>query len=403
MTKQHDLLERRPTLLGLNLTRRDIFFVTALLLCTLTYSTTLYLQGALVTPEGPCFAMAETAKAIWKNGSLSSTHAGSVFEAARDLSRSTKSDVWQDVFGMDVRGNLIPKHSVISSLIAAPLFGLFGALGFWLCQQAFFVVLSYCFYRCVGALSGASIPWTSLVAICLLSPALVSSYTFGQDLHGVAFLICGLYLSRSRSFLGGLALGCAVFIRPSHILVVVPLLFAWASPSRLKGTMKVALGALCPLVLLCLYNLNFWGDPLTTVYSRLPFWTQGEMVFQRHPLGFDMQELGRGWDAKLFGGDGLFSRYWTMLTIPCAIWMALRSSHRHFFQVCFLAAFVNTIYVFSYPMWDPGGFPHRFLHPTILLLLIPFTVFVGQGEIWLRNRSMPNLRTTGVERKAPAK
>jgi hypothetical protein len=330
--------------------------------------------------------MAETAKSIWESGSLSSTHARAVFEAAQSLSRSNNSSVWQDVFAMDARGNLVAKHCIISSLIAAPLFGMFGRFGFWLCQQIFFLALSFSLYRCVRALSGTPLPLTSLLAVCLFSPALWSSYTFGHDLHGVAFLLVGLCLSRSRPLLGGMALACAVFVRPSHILLVVPLIFAWFDPRDIQRSMRVALGAIAILTLLLLFNAFLWGDPFTTAYSRLPGWKEGILIFDSHPLGFDPTEFRRGWTDKLFGGDGLFSRYGTFITVPCAIWMSLRSTHPHFFRICLVAATINILYAFSYPMWNAAVGPNRFLHPSTFLFLIPFTVLVGRIEILARTR-----------------
>jgi hypothetical protein len=364
----------------------DIFFLTALLLCSFACSGGLYLQGWNVTPQGPSFAIAETAKSIWENGSLSSTHARAVFEAAQALSRSDMGSIWQDVFAMDVRGNLVAKHSIISSLIAAPFYGIFGKFGFWLCQQLFFLALSFSVYRCGRALSGAPHTLTSLLAICLFSPALVSSYTFGYDLHGVAFLMGGLCLSRSRPLLGGMALACAVSVRPSHILLVAPLIFAWFDPRNIPRSMRTPLGALAILILILLCNVVLWGGPLTTAYSRLPRWESGVLILDPLSLGFERSEFIRGWSDKLFGGDGLFSQYGTILTIPCAIWMSLRSTHLHFFRTCLVAATINILYVFSYPMWDPAVSPNRFLHPSTFLFLIPFTVLTGRLEMLVRTR-----------------
>lgn len=166
MTARNPISSPQPPIKRFTFDSSDIFFLTALLLCSLAYSVTLYLRGWAVTPLGPSFAIAETAKSIWESGSLSSGHAMAVFDAAQALSQSDNSSVWQDVFAMDVRGNLVAKHSIISSVIAAPLFGVFGTLGFWLCQQIFFLALSFSIYRCVRALSGTPLPWTSLLAIC---------------------------------------------------------------------------------------------------------------------------------------------------------------------------------------------------------------------------------------------
>lgn len=384
MTVRNPILSSPPPMNRCTVDSNDIFFLTALLLCSLAYSVTLYLRGWAVTPQGPSFAMVETARSIWENGSLSSGHARAVFEAAQSLSQSEKASVWQDVFAMDVRGNLVAKHSIISSVIAAPLFGVFGTLGFWLCQQIFFLALSFSVYRCARALSGTPLPWTSLLAICFFSPALWSSYTFGHDLHGVAFLLGGLCLSRSWPLLGGMALACAVFVRPSHILVVAPLIFAWFDPRDIQRSMRVALGALAILTLLLLSNAFLWGEPFTTAYSRLPGWKEGVLIFDSHPLGFDPNEFRRGWADKLFGGDGLFSRYGTIITVPCAIWMSLRSAHPHFFRTCLVAATINVLYAFSYPMWNPAVGPNRFLHASTFLFLIPFTVLVGRIEMLAR-------------------
>jgi hypothetical protein len=369
------------------LDRNDPLFIAGLILCSLTFNLSLYLGGNVVTPTGPCLAMANTTKAIWDHGTLTSQHARDVFEAAKALSQSTQSDVWQDVFAQDNQGALVPKHSVLSSLIAAPLYGIFGDFGFWVCQHFFFLVLSCSFYQCVKALSGAAVPVTSLLALCLLSPAITASYTFGHDLHGITFMMAGLYLSRARPFLGAVVLGCAVFVRPSYSIAVAPLLFAWADPKNLGSVVKGALGALCALTALCLYNLYLWGDPLTTAYSHLPSFSRGEIRLQNHPFGFDPHEFARDWQLKLFGPDGLFSRYGTFATIPCAIWMALRSSSRTFYGSCLVASTLNTAYMFSYAMWGPEVSPHRFFFPSIVLCLIPFTVLAGQLETWLRKRS----------------
>ena len=371
----------------LSLERRDRWFLAILLLCSFTFSLTLYLRGTAITPGGPALATAETAKAIWESGSLSSHYARAVFEDASTLSRTTHSDVWQDVFAIDVRGNLIAKHSVISSLIAAPLFGMFGTIGFWLCQQVFFVTLSVSFYRCVRALSGVSLPWTSLLAICFFSPALWSSYTFNYDLHGVTFLLLGLSLSRTRPFLGSFAMACSVFVRPSYILLIPPLLFAWHKPGVHKRFMRMGFGAMAPIFLFLLYNTYFWGDPLVTTYSRLPRWMDGVMYLDDLSLGFDLVEFRSRWALKLWGSDGLFSQYGVILTLPCAVWMAVSSNHTRFFRACLVSAILNILFAFSYGMWEPGVSPNRFLHPSIFLFLIPFTVLIGHLERGFKTQS----------------
>lgn len=399
MSHRHTTTQPQLASRGDSLNHYDRFFLTALLLCSLTFSLTLYLSGDLVTPPGPSVAIASTTRAIWDNGSLTSRHAQAVFEAAQALSQSMQSEVWQDVFARDARGNLVPKHSVISSLIAAPFYGLFGETGFWVCQQFFLLVLSYCFYRCVTALAGAPVPLTSLFALCLLFPAFTTSYTFSYELHGIAFIVAGLLVSRTHPFLGGLVLGCSVFVRPSHILVIVPLLFAWRDPRHLGGVIKGGLGALCAFSALCLYNFILWGDPFTTAYSHLPLFHRGDLTIQKHPVGLDLHEFTRDWNGKLFGPEGLFSRWGTVVTIPCAIWMTLRSSRRMFFGSCLIAAALNTAFFLSYSMWDPKGFPHRFFLPSIILCLIPFTVYVGQMETWLRRRSVTPPHVEGALRR----
>lgn len=385
MTNQLELETPPPFRRRLTLDRNDIFFLSCALLCSLTYSAALYLRGFDVTPKGPSFAMAETAKTIWESHSLTSGQMRAVFEAAESLSRTTHSDVWQDVFAMDARGNLVPKHSIISSAIAAPFFGIFGTSGFWLCQQVFFLVFAFALYRCVSALSNTPLPWTSLVAICFFSPALVSSYTFGHDLHGLTFLVAGLYLARSRPIVGGVVLACAIMVRPSHSIVVAPLIFAWFDSRNVAGSIKVACGVGLTLSLLLMYNYYLWGDPLSSAYLRLPAWRDGVLFLNTHPVGFDPKEFMRALPEKLLGGDGLFSHHGTLLTLPCAIWMAFRSSHPCFFRVCLVAAVLNILYVFSYPFWHAGVSPNRFLHPSILLFVIPFTVLIGWLEGRLRN------------------
>ena len=372
--------------------RKGIFFVTGLLLCSLTLNLTLYLKGNVVTPMGPGLAMANTAKAIWDHGTLTSHQAGQVFDAARALSQSSQSEVWQDVFAQDWSGTLVPKHSVLSSLIAAPFYGLFGEIGFWVCQQLFLLVLSLSFYQCVKTLSGVAIPITSLLSLCLLSPALIASYTFGHDLHGVTFLIAGLYLCRTHPFLGAMVMGCAVFVRPSYVIIIAPLLCAWRDETPIDSVVKGALGVLCALAVVCLYNLILWGDPLTTSYSHLPFFSRGVVLLQEHPIGFDLPEFVRDWPGKFFGPEGLFSWHGTFLTIPCAIWMVLRSSHPLFYSSCLIAAILNIAHTFSYAMWNPEISPHRFFLPSVFLCVIPFTVLAGHLETWLRNRSASSPR-----------
>ncbi|MCI5065452.1 hypothetical protein MRY87_06975 [bacterium] len=372
-----------------------LFFLLNAVALSFAVSLCAYVKELPVLPQGPAVAVSEVTKSIWERGSLTPEYFQKTYEEARAYSEAESSYVWQDVFAIDSHGNLLPKHSLISAILAVPFFALLGPLGFWAFQQLVFLWLLYSTYLIVEELTHKSLPWTTLLATFFLSQSIFYSYQFSYDLHGCALLIGGLYLMRPLPFLGAMVMSFSVFTRPTHFLLLVPL--ALARNGSLKSTRVISsmLGIVATTCLFLLTNYYLFGNPFLTSYQRLPVFHNGEMILLAHPFGFNLSTFVTDWPDKLFGSNGLVLYNLSFAALPLVLVYLWRCRQEQRFQmICLLTGLGYSLYIFSYPMWSATSYGNRFLLPAVYLYLFSFIPFAGQFESSLQAKSLPEPEAT---------
>ncbi len=302
-----------------------------------------------------------------------------IYRDAAASSKTSQSDVWQDVFAVDQYGNLRPKHSVFSAIAAVPFYALFGNVGFWIMQQLFFLGLLFSTYLIVKQSTNRTLPWSTLLATLLLTQSLFHCYSFSYDLHGCTLLIGGLCILKHFPMIGAAVMTLSIFVRPSFLLLVLPLALESMWGGERQKRARVVVGGAIIMLLFGAYNYYMWGSPLTTAYSRLPGFRDGAMILPPHPFGFDLQVFLSQWTDKLFSSTGLLPYNLSILALPLVVASLYRE--RDFFRwVCLLSATGYSMYIFSYPMWDNTFHGNRFLLPAIYLYLLCFIPLIGKVE-----------------------
>lgn len=373
-------------------------------------------------PEGPTRAVAALTRSLWEDGTLSAAYYTQTFADAQEHSRAHPGvSVWQDVFAVRVDGSLGPKHSPISAVMAVPFFSVLGDAGFLVVHQIVVLLTVLAVLRIVELLTGRSPALAVLGAVWIFAPFLFFVTSYAYDLHGVFFLMSGLCVMGTRPFLGGGVLSLSMFVRPSYLLLILPIAAVWsllsASESQqvpVAGSASAALvggatdarsmpqatkivsrfrylaraygGLLSGLGCWAAVNYLLWGGWFTTAYHRLIQFVDGKPVPAPHPVGFDTAVLLSDWGAKVWGLTGLLPYNSCLLAAPWVIRFAFRHPQRRFLLSCLSMAFLNGMYVFSYPMWNSLGGCTRFILPSVCLYLIPFVVWLDSV---VRVRSSP--------------
>lgn len=351
---------------------RKVFFIVSVCVLSLIFSGVGYLRGIPLLPIGPPLNIAEVTKSLWHSRSLRPERFDQIYHDASELSRTSGSEVWQDVFALDMRGGLAPKHSLLSSVMAVPFYGIFGTFGFWVLQQLLFVWLLYSIYSIATRLAGRSLPLTTIVVTMLLSPLLLHSQGFSYELHVCALVIGGLDMMHRRPLIGAFLMSLSVLVRPSCVLIVVPLISAmYAHTPQWKRTiLRRSIGLALGLGIFLVVNYLLWGNPFTTAYDRLPGFRGGELFISQHPVGFDLETFRSGWPAKLWGETGILPATSCLFLLPLVVLSLRHQSERWFQAVCLSTALLYTLYILSYQMWMVTGPGNRFLL-TATCLYIP--------------------------------
>jgi hypothetical protein len=357
-----------------------VFFILLAASISLAFSICCYLKNLTILPPGPAVAISEVTKSLWESGSLSPEYFKETYREASGISRTTSTNIWQDVFAVDEAGNLLPKHSLISAVIAVPFYALFGTMGFWIVQQIFFLWLLSSSYSIVEELTQRALPWTTLLATCFFSQTIFYSFEFNYDLHGCALFVGGFNLMRHRPFFGGAVMCLSIFTRPTYFILVLPLAFARKYSAGFSNTLKSLLGLAVTLALFLLVNDLLWGSPFLVSYSRLPSFHNGQMIIAPHPLVGDLETFIRDWSSKLLSSKGLIPYNLAFLAFPFVLLSIWRHREWRFQLVCLLTGLGYSLYIFSYPMWAVTYYGNRFLLPAIYLYLIPFMVYLGALE-----------------------
>ena len=352
-------------------------FLLASLALLLLSSTVFHRLGYRVLPqEAPPARNAEVARSVWRTFSLEAPGFRVFGHELRQLSRETHRGYRQDVFSLGRHGQLFPKHSVLSGVVGALSYGLFGDAGFWILQQILALLLFYSTFRMTSLVAKRESGVLTLTSIALLSETLIGffCYEFSYDLHGLVLLVCGLHLMYCRPLWGSALAALSVFVRPSYVLLLPFLLSAWSGlPQRSGRVADVLLGTGAVLVVYFAVNDLMWGSPFATAYHRMvAFSPQGEPFIEQHP-GFSLDVLLADWWRKLFDPRvGLLIFNPALFAFPWVCAWARRSERKWFAFSTLGGSVVYALYMFSYEQWDVSFIGNRLLLPSIYLYLLNF-------------------------------
>lgn len=355
------------------------FFLFAAVTLSFGFSFSCHYMGLPVVRRGPAFSISEVTKSLANSESFSPPFFAEIYQSALAVSTTNTSRVWQDVFSLDKKGQLRPKHSIFSAIAAVPFFIIFGDAGFWIMQQLLLIWLLYSTFLIVTETTGKTLPWSTLLATCFMSQTIFYTYNFSYDLHACALIIGGLQLKRRSPFAGGIIMALALFVRPSLILLIAPLLFARNKTDRIKESLKAALGATLVVLINGALNYYWWGSPFLTSYHCIPAFYKGAVVLSTHPIGFDLKVLYSDMIDKIFSPQGLLPFNLSFIALPWVLIYTLKQKDS-FRLWCLLSAAIYTLYIFSYPMWNVTSHGNRYLFPAIYLYLLSFIPWLGRWE-----------------------
>jgi hypothetical protein len=359
---------------------QSLFFLGAVSLLLVAITLIASYRGLPFLTEGPSRRIAEAARALWNTGSLQAPEFKKIDREAKQYSKKTASKVWQDAFALGKSGELYPKHSIISVVLTAPFYALFGDWGFLLFNNLTILLLLCFSYRINSYICKRDPAILTLIVVFIFTQLLFYIYSFSYDVLGAAFIVIGIYYIRCHPFLGALIAGFSIFVRPSHLITYPFLLFVWSSKTTWQKRGAFTLfGFSLALALYGLSNYLLWGDFFSTAYHRLPEYNNGNMILNQHPVGFGVSELLQNWDDKLFSlKNGLLTYNSIFFFFPLVFASSLQHKHRHFLLLMLCLSSVYTLYIFSYEHWSCTAFGNRFLYPAIFAYLFTFIAFIDR-------------------------
>ena len=330
-------------------------------------------------PSGPGARVAETARWIWTKGNIERPEFKEVYQTLVQKSREApRKTFWQDVFAVGANGELYPKHALICSLTAAPLYGLFGDFGFWLFNQLALFALLAGLYRVCRELSTAQTATAVVCMFCLSSLLFpIYSYTLSYDLHAAALLVLGCSLLVRRPVLGMFLCAMSLYIRVSNLTYLPFFVGAWwiRFEDKRRATRSILAGFLLAAIPLAMLNYYFWGNPFHSAYQHLPDFKNGEPVLG-HREFFAFPLITHDLVDKMFGLQYGYLTYNPFLFLmPFVIPKALAFRDRSVMICLFGAALFSVVILFGYSMADSAGLGNRYLLPATALFGVVYVPF----------------------------
>lgn len=340
-----------------------------LLVLQMVVSLVFYLKGLTSIPEGPILRMAEASRSVWSEYSLSSPRYLELHNFLMQKSRSDCQRYWQDVYSLAVSGQFYSMHCPLLSILAAPFYGLFGDFGFWLFAQIMTALIVISLLRLARRFSGKLL-LAHVLLIGVGTPILLYAPYFSHDLFGTMLIICGVDLLTVWPIWGALCLGTAVFVRPSHIMFLPLLAFAYSGEKRSRVSQDIFLGAFLPVAIFFYFNHAFWGSVLTTTYARMPNYHCGEIGYYQAIMRLDI--FLSDWWAKLFGSPyGFLTFSPGLFLVPWAFIKSWSTREFWYWIVLLATCLAQIVLTFSFDGWAVSDAGSRYLLPVSCLLLMP--------------------------------
>jgi hypothetical protein len=268
-------------------------------------------------------------------------------------------------------GTMVPTYPPgLPSLIAAA-----AVTGGW--SKAAFLVVPLCTIGClvliVALARAVGLHWGLAVCVALMLAAypifLFQSLVTMSDVPATFFVLLTLYLAlRSRerpllAVLAGAALGAAVCIRPTNLLVAIPLVFALRF--RIAHLLRTAAGALPFAIVLLWSNATWYGSPFRTGYGSVS------------------EVVAPGAFAACAGFHGLWLvRTLTVVALGGVLVLAARRIDRHIRWMLASWFLVFAAFYSVYPVCSSWT-DTRFLLPAVPALILGSLLLLQGARPWL--------------------
>jgi len=178
-------------------------------------------------------------------------------------------------------GAWYPKHPVLMSVVAAPLYWLAGDEGLLAFNLLQLTALAACLW--FGARRHASEEISIAVVLwfafgTMLRPA---AYNFSPDVFSTLLVCLGFLAVLSRSpLVSGVLLGLALCAKLPNMVFFPVAALALAVQRDWRGLLRFGLGAAVPLLALLTLNPHMFGSPWVTPYDRVLVFQGGEWVLE---------------------------------------------------------------------------------------------------------------------------
>lgn len=355
--------------------RQFRLFIVGFLLSLTLQALFTFLSGHGPVTGGPPSELAETSRRLWRGESISQPE---YYQLKFQLEQQSASDgkaYWQDVFALSRNGQLVPKHCILLSALAAPFYGIFGEAGFWLFNLLCALLLIASIYLVAKRLWGDSQAKLSALLCALGTQYFVHTYSFSYDLLAATLVLGGLACIESTAVWGSFLIVSSCIVRISCLVLAAPLLFVHFIFARKSQRFAIIMGSCAGLFLNCFINYLLWGEPFSTAYQHLPYFSAGTMQLDLSSHFISLSVLLSDWVRKLIGSDvGLILYNPALLLLPFAL-------HKIFYSATYafenrtkavfyaLAALAYSALTFSYSMWMLSSPGNRFLLPAIYILI----------------------------------
>ncbi|MCB0320793.1 MAG: hypothetical protein KDD60_07685 [Bdellovibrionales bacterium] len=336
--------------------------------------------GQIVLPEGPSRRIAEVSRSLAERASFSPLEFSQIAEEAKLAARMAHKSFWQDAFSVGRGGDLLPKHSVFSTVFAVPFVLIFGENGFAVCQFFIVLLLLIAVYCRANQFTGKDTWVVSLWSLVLIPILGFHGYTyiFDSNVHEAALVAMSLAMMQSFPVASGSLLGLTLFVRPSNVLwIIVVSVAATVRKSAVYDVRKFFLGLGVALLLYSVVMFLWYGQPFTSPYGHLPIINEnGQLQNFSHPIGFDFRIFVSQWGDKLFSFEqGILGTAPILFFLPITLVADfMRAKKKLSEDVVIQAGLMFFLgFIFSYPHWSSTKGGNRFL---IAPAVIYFPYFV---------------------------
>lgn len=321
---------------------------------------------------GDCPYYAATAESLLRDGDFDLGN-----QLAPGRTREERADALREhdsYFALGPDGRVVPKHSVLLSILSLPFRAALGRPGFLVFNVVQVCLLVYSLSLLAGDTRTARL--LALVAY-MWSPLSYYTYNFSPDVLG-ALLATRVYLAalRGRWVWCGLLAGLAVWAKVYLAAVVLPagLLVAAGGWRAVLSALIAGAAGLAPFLIL---NEHLYGGPFATGYDRTSdVQPDGTVRTVTHYARFNQPVL-TGLNNILFDAElGAVPTAPLWALWPVGVWFLWRSGQGRLALALTGGVVINLLIFARYDEWAASIHGNRFLFPAFVL------GFAAQGPLW---------------------